>query len=176
MKRQAVSLIGLVLLFACHSAAHAVSIAVQVLPPTQTTGSGLVSAGLIATGSTDFYSVSVAAGFTITCEYNSMPINAESGKSLTDCFRPPGPLTLTVVVPQPAPGSYDTANYNSIPPRECKICNFAWKGTATGESVGYSGHGVSVSFSTGADTQANTVTFQMCRPGGGGRGSGSCDP
>jgi hypothetical protein len=165
MKRYLLSVIGVAGLVAPILNARAVTISVQLLSPTQVTTTAWFRGGLLATGSTDFYTISVAAGFTVTCEYNSLSINAESGSTLTDYFRPPGPLYLTVPVPVPAPGSYQTANWGAVAEGECKVCNFAWKGTATGESVGFSGHGASVSFSTGSETRSNTVTFQMCKPG-----------
>lgn len=158
------------------STVHALDVQVHLIGPTQVTaGQGLktadVSAGLVVVGTADGYALSVAGGFTITCEYNSMSIHAQSGDYVSKIIRPPSPLTLTVPVPDPAPDTYTTANFSSLFNGECKVCNFQWKGTASGTAIGFSGYGANVSLPGPTKTKANTKTFQMCRNQSAGGGS-----
>jgi hypothetical protein len=71
----------LICALASFSNANAVLVLVSLTtPPAQVDRTSSFTVSMKVTGKTTSYAVSAAGGFTVQCEYNSLPITAETSK------------------------------------------------------------------------------------------------
>jgi hypothetical protein len=148
--------------FGIFDVAQAITVTVYITTPPQQTTNETMKAGMKVKGNTMWYALSTAGGFTITCEYNSMPISVQTGTYTQNFLPRTEPLELIVWVPYTLVGTYGTAGWSTFS-SGCRKCNFAYTGTAADGQLSYSGAGVNVSFPSSGDSKGNVITFDMCK-------------
>lgn len=157
-----IRILTLLMLLSWFLPAQAVTVLVSLTdPPTQVQNTASVTAGMKVTGKTIFWALSVAGGFTISCEYTTQTIPASTSKYTGSIAPRLEPLELSIYVPYTGKGTYTTAGFGSWG-TGCKTCNFVFTASATDGQFTAAGAGATISFPVSADTKADTKTFSMC--------------
>jgi hypothetical protein len=121
------------------------------------------SAGLRTTGITTAFSMSVAAGFTITCEGSFGSIDWQDTASGSGWGR----WTKVLEVPIDPPGNYAVPKFFEWAPGVPHTCEYKYRGIAKEGSYQLSGGGFTISLGFGQggleSNKVGTVYFDMIR-------------
>jgi hypothetical protein len=140
--------------------ANAVSLVVRPRDPQQIGLSQKVQVGLRVDGSTEFYTLTVAGGYTVTCP-ESVAIDAQTSESGWDLF---GGVSFWINVPEAPPGEYPMSGWAGWPSPSTQSCSFKYVGRVKDGLISFGGFGSNITLGGGDRSSADTIVFRVVKP------------
>lgn len=175
MTRQTMGILIAAALLGIFGRAHAApSVSLYPYPAHQVGVSGYVRAGLTVIGESDWTSLTVGGGFTLTCGVQTVTAENAAYASFVA-----GHNAEFVHVPAVQPADYNVGGFNGLASGRCRSCTFQYRGRVQEglTTINATPNGAGFVFTiNGVDmTKADTQTFDICKPATS-AGTGGCTP
>jgi hypothetical protein len=162
-KQIARTLLLAVLSWFCSHAYAVPKVTTYPYPAHQVGDTSYVRAGLLVIGESSWTGLTIGGGYTLTCGVQTVVAeNATYAPFLA------GYNSGLVHVPSINPADYDVGGFASLPAGNCRACSFQYRGRVLEghATINAPSHGAGFVFSIGGVeiTQADTQTFNICRP------------